>query len=408
MKAFLLTLADKLFPKKITLGNIYKPPKNNNSNTNITSFINEFSPLLHTLTQENSYSILAGDFNMDLLKLNERELFSDFVDNMCSSGFLPRVTVPTRLATYSCSLLDQIYIKPPREHEDIHNIKTSSGVMISNISNHLPCFTSIRITLIKTTKHSTFITLNNYNEIAISKFKDCLAESNLQAMLNDDLNVNPNLTYDIIDKQIGDARETLLPVKTVRFNKHKYKNKLWMTADILRAIKYRDHLYKTYLSKPINSAEKAFYKITLGTCNTILKKDIREAKHTYYCNEFNIYKKDIRKTWDTIKSILNHPVNNKKTTDEKEIETTLITISQIPFQHYLRTPTTSKFNLHFTNANEILNVINKLPTKTSSGHDQISCKILKEIKDIISEPLALLTNQVFNTSIFPAKLKAKI
>ena len=80
------------------------------------------------------------------------------------------------------------------------------------------------------------------------------------------------------------------------------------------------------------------------------------------------------------------------------------TTATYPFQHYLRTPTTSKFNLQLTNANEILNVINKLPTKTSSGHDQISCKILKEIKDIISKPLALLTNQVFITSIFPAKL----
>ena len=136
-----------------------------------------------------------------------------FFYNMCSSGFLPRVTVPTRFATYSCSLLDQIYIKTPREHEDIHNIKTSSGVMISNISDHLPCFTSICITLIKTTKHSKFITLNNYNEIAISTFKDYLASSNLQAMLNDDLNVNPNLTNDIIDKQMADAREIFLPVR---------------------------------------------------------------------------------------------------------------------------------------------------------------------------------------------------
>ena len=99
-------------------------------------------------------------------------------------------------------------------------------------------------------------------------------------MLNHDLNVNPNLTYDIIDRQITDARETLFPVKTVRFNKHKHKNKSWMTADILRAIKYRDHLYKTYLSKPINYAEKAFDKMNLGTCNTILKNDIREAKKT--------------------------------------------------------------------------------------------------------------------------------
>ena len=122
------------------------------------------------------------------------------------------------------TLLDQIYIKTPRENEDIglHNIKTSSGVMISNISDHLPCFTSICITLIKTTKNSKFITLNNLSEIAISKFKEGLAESRLQDMLIHNLNVNPNLTYDIIDKQIADARETFLPVKTDRFNKHKH------------------------------------------------------------------------------------------------------------------------------------------------------------------------------------------
>ena len=98
-------------------------------------------------------------------------------------------------------------------------------------------------------------------------------------MLKHDLNVNPNLTYDIIEKQ-ADARLTFLPVKMFRFNKHKHNTKSWMTADILRAIKYRDHLYKTNLSKPINSAEKAFYKTNLGTCNNILKKDIREAKKT--------------------------------------------------------------------------------------------------------------------------------
>ena len=156
------------------------------------------------------------------------------------------------------------------------------------------------------------------------------------------------------------------------------------------------------------------------------KKDI-----TVGPNEFNKYKKDIRKTWETIKSIVNHPVNkytapkhilvnNKTIRDEKEIAdyfnnyvtdiglnltSKIDTNAKFLFQHYLRTPTTSKFNLQNSNANEILSVENQLPTKTSSGHDQISCKILKEIKDMISEPLALLTNQVFNTSIFPAKLK---
>ena len=43
--------------------------------------------------------------------------------------------------------------------------------------------------------------------------------------------------------------------------------------------------------------------------------------------------------------------------------------------------------------------------ETSSGHDKISCIILKEIKDIIAEPLSLVVNQALNTGMFPSKLK---
>ena len=43
--------------------------------------------------------------------------------------------------------------------------------------------------------------------------------------------------------------------------------------------------------------------------------------------------------------------------------------------------------------------------KTSSGHDKISCIILKEIKDIIAQPLSLVVNQAFNTGVFPSNLK---
>ena len=105
-----IDIAGENIINKITLGNIYKLPKDNSNNQNISCFIDEITPSLHTLSKENSYSILVGDFNIDLLKLNERQIFSKLFDNMCSSGFFPHITVPTRFATNSCSLIDQIYI----------------------------------------------------------------------------------------------------------------------------------------------------------------------------------------------------------------------------------------------------------------------------------------------------------
>ena len=80
-----------------------------------------------------------------------------------------------------------------------------------------------------------------------------------------------------------------------------------------------------------------------------------------------------------------------------------------PFQHYLRTPIMSKFQFAYTNENDIVNIINGLPSKTSSGHDFVSCKLLKEVRYIVSSPISIAVNQTIHTVIFPDRLKiAKI
>ena len=53
--------------KEIIIGNIYRPPKD--LNEHYLSFINEFSQLLSCLHAE---VIFAGDFNIDLLQINEK------------------------------------------------------------------------------------------------------------------------------------------------------------------------------------------------------------------------------------------------------------------------------------------------------------------------------------------------
>ena len=131
-------------PTKITLGNIYKPPEKRKKNLNISNLIDDITPILHVLGTENSNAVLVGDFNVDLLKLTERDKFYDLYDLFTTNGFFPKISVPTRFTTNTCSQIDQIYVKVPRAHYDI-SIKTTAGVIISNISDHLPCFTSINI-----------------------------------------------------------------------------------------------------------------------------------------------------------------------------------------------------------------------------------------------------------------------
>ena len=53
----------------------------------------------------------------------------------------------------------------------------------------------------------------------------------------------------------------------------------------------------------------------------------------------------------------------------------------------------------------ILNIINELPNKSSTGFDDISMTLLKEIKTEIIPALTCIFNQSLNTGIFPEKLK---
>ena len=79
--------------------NIYRPP--NDIQQNYRQFINEFSILLSSFEKRNSEIIITGDFNINLLKINVRPIFSDFYDILTTNSFLPKITLPTRFTETS-------------------------------------------------------------------------------------------------------------------------------------------------------------------------------------------------------------------------------------------------------------------------------------------------------------------
>ena len=53
---------------------MYRPPHDNNNNKNIEKFTDEISPITNIIQKENSYAAIFGDFNINLLQVNEREI----------------------------------------------------------------------------------------------------------------------------------------------------------------------------------------------------------------------------------------------------------------------------------------------------------------------------------------------
>ena len=52
-----------------------------------------------------------------------------------------------------------------------------------------------------------------------------------------------------------------------------------------------------------------------------------------------------------------------------------------------------------------MKAIDRLENKSSSGHDGISNKLLKLVKNELKKPLTLIINQMITTGIFPESFK---
>ena len=73
-----IDLMGKKLLKLITIGNLYRPPRDNNNNINIESFIGEITSIVDEIVKQCAYALVLGDFSIYLLQINEREKFNDF------------------------------------------------------------------------------------------------------------------------------------------------------------------------------------------------------------------------------------------------------------------------------------------------------------------------------------------
>ena len=110
-EALYVDVTSNCLNRTITIGNIYRPPRENNNNNSVRHFISEITPIIHKLGREKSDTIICGDFNINILKVNERDIFAEFIDLFLNNGFLPQISLPTRFSKKNATLIDQIFCK---------------------------------------------------------------------------------------------------------------------------------------------------------------------------------------------------------------------------------------------------------------------------------------------------------
>ena len=368
--------------------------------------------------------IITSDFNIDLLKCKDNSHINQYLDNVIANSYVPKITFPTRLTHNHGTLIDNILMKL-----NDRILECKSGILLNRISDHLPYF--IKLQCFQHQNVPNKIQINHNRPDAHECFQNYLVESNITLKLNASPTGDPEDNYKILNDIIKIGYDKFFGGKMVKYNKYKHRKSAWISYGIIRSIRFRDKLYKDLKKTSSDDATFESKRINFQTYRSILKKCIRTAKKNYYFYCFEKCKSNIKATWNNINLILNR--YNKKSDFPKyflvngnyisdplqianefnlyftkigpELANKIDILEDHSYMDYLNIPIYSKFTFTPVTMTDVIKVINGLKTKASRGIDMISNKLLKIVKNEISEPLTIIINQALNNGVFPKPLK---
>jgi len=85
---------------------------------NFTYFVNQLESILNKMCETSTELILCGDSNVNYLNDNSRKHLLDSL--LASFSLFSTVKFPTRIFSYSCTLIDNIYINIYRHDFSAH------------------------------------------------------------------------------------------------------------------------------------------------------------------------------------------------------------------------------------------------------------------------------------------------
>ena len=431
-----VTLADG---KKIIIGDIYRAPR---EEVNIiTTFIVELSHILTLLNRMKLPVYLCGDYNINLLKMHEKNSYEEFFETMLVHSYLPNITLPTRLTDTSNTLIDNVFANSAK-------FEAVSGILINNISDHQAIFTIITIPRERVIIH-TKISSNNQTTYTVKKLSSGTKPKTIFTPPNRKLDIdmfcedvrinlvaNTDNTFDESDnykglvKSIGDAQKKQIDSKRFKYNKYKHKKCKWITFGLLKSIEFRDNLYRELKKTPIDRDDYRNKKINLRTYNRVINRSKTYLKKRYYAEKFHQLKNNIKLTWRLINEVLgNNPnksistkfnINDKCITDQQEIANHFNSFfasigtkisqqiknhDQIDHRQYLINRPVTTFHFHEITTQDVMCIISQLPNKKSTGYYEISTETIKILSAVISPTLSLIINKCILNGTVPDEMK---
>ena len=138
---------------------------------NLSEFLNYLETNLKKIASENKEVYICGDFNVDLLKLDDISNYQLYYNLLCNFGFLPLIVQPIRVVENQVpSLIDNIFCNNISE-------EINSGNIYLTLSEHFCQFASVKrekidIKNIKmyARNYSNFSSTDFHDDVSIQKW----------------------------------------------------------------------------------------------------------------------------------------------------------------------------------------------------------------------------------------------
>ena len=204
----------------ILIGCTYRHP-----NGKIDHFLNQFSKILETIPHD-SNCISGGDFNIDLLNISHINVLN-YVTELSSHNFLPKIILPTRITDSSCTLIDHIFVKLSRKYSDID---VKAGNIFAEITDHLPIFINMNFKTNISTKRPLIRIMNDRSLQNFSLKCSNIEWDRLENMASVDSK------FDFLQDSLVSAFKESFPL--VQKSRKRNKDKKWMTQSLKISIRH--------------------------------------------------------------------------------------------------------------------------------------------------------------------------
>ena len=381
--------------KKIVLGIVYRPPIGNT--TEFIEYLEETIPNIPNIISHETH--LLGDFNIDYLDANLSET-KKLKQATIPFGLTQYIDINTRITVETSSCIDLHFT-------DCKHV-ANAGVVHLGISDHSLTFIRKKQRPPQN-KNSSFLT-RSYRNLDEPVFVESIRGIDWSLLIDQQPDIE--VAWKAVEMKLGQLLDHQCPIKKVKTHKIRV---LWMTTELLAAIKLKDNL----MIKARTTRSPDDWIVARKARNKI-RNTIKRAKRKFYVTLLMKYKNDGKKFWRVVREVIAGDNSSHRAIRLKDEDTN----SEIPLSNAAsvintffatigskldtnntpwddpHTPRTESFSFIPFTENEVKKHINAIDESKATGIPYINGKVIK--LDFKTFPYAL--TKLFNLSLTSCKI----